>query len=100
MNSAYGSGNLGENLNNNDDNLNELNRDDRQKIVKDILLNSLELKIQLKTQLRILRNKKLIEPSLVMSTLKLNNLDDDNISLNLQNIDFSYTFNGDNANKK
>ncbi len=84
----------------NEDNLINLNRENRQRNIKDILLNSLELKIQLKTQLRILRNKNLIDPAIIDSMLKLNNLDDDRISLNLQNIDFSYTLNSGDGYRK
>jgi len=84
----------------NEDNLINLNRENRQKNIKDILLNSLELKIQLKTQLRILRNKNLIDPGIINSMMKLNNLDDDSISLNLQNIDFSYSLNSADGYRK
>ena len=57
----------------------KMNREQKHKVIKQILKESLELKIQLKKQLKALRDKNLIDIDTINKNLKLTNLDDDNI---------------------
>lgn len=61
------------------DNLLAYGREVRQKKIKEVLIDSLVLKMKLKRQLKILRDKNLVSPSVVAANLKLINLDDDSI---------------------
>jgi len=57
----------------------KMNREQKHKVIKQILKESLELKIQLKKQLKALRDKNLIDNDTISKNLKLTNLDDDSI---------------------
>ena len=57
----------------------KMNREQKHKVIKQILKESLELKIKLKKQLKALRDKNLIDIDTINKNLKLTNLDDDNI---------------------
>ena len=57
----------------------KMNREQKHKVIKQILKESLELKIQLKKQLKALRDKNLIDNDTINKNLKLTNLDDDSI---------------------
>ena len=57
----------------------KMNREQKHKVIKQILKESLELKIQLKKQLKALRDKNLIDNDTITKNLKLTNLDDDSI---------------------
>ena len=54
-------------------------RNTRQQTIRAILKESLFTKIELKNQLKALRDKKVIDPSIINSMLKLTNLDDNTI---------------------
>jgi hypothetical protein len=56
-----------------------MNRKDKHSVIKQILKESLELKILLKKQLKALRDKGIIDPSIINQNLRLTNLDDDSI---------------------
>jgi hypothetical protein len=56
-----------------------MNRKDKHTVIKQILKESLELKILLKKQLKALRDKGIIDPSIINQNLRLTNLDDDSI---------------------
>ncbi len=64
---------------NKQENLLDFNREQRQKKIKEVLIHSLELKMKLKRQLKILRDKNIVDRSVIKANLKLINLDDDNI---------------------
>jgi hypothetical protein len=55
----------------------DLNREQRQKKIKEVLIHSLELKMKLKKQLKVLRDKNIVDKSVIKANLKLINLDDD-----------------------
>ena len=57
----------------------KMNRKDKHKVIKQILKESLELKILLKKQLKALRDKGIIDSSIINQNLRLTNLDDDSI---------------------
>lgn len=57
----------------------KMNRSQKHKVIKQILKESLELKILLKKQLKALRDKNLIDVSIINKNLRLTNLDDDSI---------------------
>jgi hypothetical protein len=61
------------------DNLLAYGREVRQKKIKEVLIDSLVLKMKLKKQLKVLRDKNLVSPSVVAANLKLINLDDESI---------------------
>ena len=56
-----------------------MNRKQKHQVIKKILKESLELKILLKKQLKALRDKNLIDISIINKNLRLTNLDDDSI---------------------
>lgn len=57
----------------------KMNRKQKHQVIKKILKESLELKILLKKQLKALRDKNLIDISIINKNLRLTNLDDDSI---------------------
>lgn len=54
-------------------------RKERHMEIKQVLKDSIELKLLLKKQLKALRDKKLLDINLINSNLRLTNLDDDAI---------------------
>ena len=56
-----------------------MDRNDKHIIIKKILKESIQLKLQIKKQLKVLRDKKFIDIDTLNKNLKLTNLDDDTI---------------------
>jgi hypothetical protein len=56
-----------------------LPRKQRQEEIKRVLVDSLKQKLLLKKQLRAMRDKRIIEESIITANLRFTNLDDDNI---------------------
>ena len=56
-----------------------MDRNDKHIIIKNILKESIQLKLQIKKQIKVLRDKKLIDIDTLNKNLKLTNLDDDTI---------------------
>ena len=57
----------------------ELNRSKRQEAILNILKDSLKQKIELKKQLKSIRDKKIIDESTLRNNLRFTNLDDNQI---------------------
>ncbi len=57
----------------------KMSRAKKHEVIRGILTKSVQLKLQLKRQLKALRDKKLIDLDTLNKTLKLTNLDDDTI---------------------
>lgn len=53
----------------------KLNRKERQEEIKKVLMNSIQLKGDLKKQLKALREKEIIDSEIIDSNLRLSNLD-------------------------
>jgi hypothetical protein len=56
-------------------NLLDLKIKDRQEEIKKVLINSIQLKVDLKKQLIALREREIIDPEIIDSNLRLTNLD-------------------------
>jgi len=52
-----------------------LNRKERQEEIRKVLINSMQLKVELKKQLKALKEKEIIDPEIIDSNLRLSNLD-------------------------
>lgn len=52
-----------------------LNRKERQEEIKKVLINSIQLKVELKKQLKALKEKEIIDSEIIDSNLRLTNLD-------------------------
>ncbi len=53
----------------------QLCRKERQEEIKRVLINSIQLKVDLKKQLKALRDKEIIDPEIIDSNLRLTNLE-------------------------
>lgn len=53
----------------------QLNRKERHEEIKKVLQESIKLKVQLKKQLKALKEKEIIDPEIIDSNLRLSNLD-------------------------
>ena len=56
-----------------------MDRNDKHIIIKKILKENIQLKLQIKKQLKVLRDKKFIDIDTLNKNLKLTNLDDNTI---------------------